>query len=161
MWERITRSTALGAVLDTALREAAGHGARRVGTDHLVLGLLHAPDTTPARALGITLTEARAALYALDRTALATVGIDIDRIDSPEPPARRLPLGRNSLTPGAWTQLRDAIDMTGVKTRRRAPNHLLRSLLTLNTPDPAAQLLTGAAVDRTAAAHRLAELDID
>ncbi|MGD1032906.1 MAG: Clp protease N-terminal domain-containing protein, partial [Candidatus Dormibacteria bacterium] len=42
-------------VLTSAAEEASRRGDRRVGTDHLLLGLLHQPDSRAARALGISL----------------------------------------------------------------------------------------------------------
>ncbi|MGA4987945.1 Clp protease N-terminal domain-containing protein [Nonomuraea bangladeshensis] len=47
----------LDQVLERARREAAGLGHRYVGTEHLLLGLLH--DETTAAALGVGLRQAR------------------------------------------------------------------------------------------------------
>ncbi len=54
-------------VLGSAAEEARRRGGRRLGTDHLLLGLLHDPDCAAARALQVDLTCARNALDALDR----------------------------------------------------------------------------------------------
>lgn len=159
MWDRIAKSTRLGAVLDAALHEAARQGAPRMGTDHLLLGLLGQPESLPARALGVTLAQARTALDSLDRAALAAIGLDLGRIESPDPPSRRMTLSRNGITSNAWAVLRCAVDATGVKTREQAPNHLLRSLLTLTTPDPSVELLTHLGIDRDTILVWLTELE--
>ncbi|MEC3957843.1 Clp protease N-terminal domain-containing protein [Nocardia sp. CDC153] len=161
MWDQMAKSTPLGAVLDAALHEAAQQGSTRVSTDHLLLGLLSAPDSIPARALAVTSEQGRTALDTLDRTALATLGLELDRhgIQAPSLGSRRIPLSRNILTPNAWTAIRRAIDATGVKTRHQAPNHLLRALLSLQPPDPANQLLTQLGIDQTATLNRLTNLE--
>jgi hypothetical protein len=64
-------------VLTSATEEARRRGDRRLGTDHLPLGLLHDEDSRAAKSLGVFLTDARAALDALDRAAPAAVGIEI------------------------------------------------------------------------------------
>ena len=65
----------------------ATRGDGRVGTDHIALAMLSDPDSDTARALGVELQQARAALQALDREALATVGMDAPA-DAPALPAR-------------------------------------------------------------------------
>ncbi|WP_280391393.1 Clp protease N-terminal domain-containing protein [Nocardia brasiliensis] len=161
MWDRIAKSTRLGAVLDAALREAAQQGAGRVGTDHLLLGLLNEPGSVPARALAVTTGQARTALDLLDHTALAALGLDLDLHAIPAPSLRpgRMPLSRNGVTSNAWTALRRAVDATGIKTRHQAPNHLLRALLSLPPPDPANQLLTQLGIDPATTLERLTELE--
>jgi Clp amino terminal domain, pathogenicity island component len=71
----------------SAAQEARRRGDRRIGTDHLLLGLLEDPNAEAARILGTDLGSARAASSELDRAALAAVGIDVDPWD-PEPPGR-------------------------------------------------------------------------
>lgn len=71
----------------SALSEATLRGDRRIGTEHLLLGVLHEPSSV--QALGTDLETARAALDALDRSALAAVGIDIQGIERPPIPASR------------------------------------------------------------------------
>jgi Clp amino terminal domain, pathogenicity island component len=68
-----------------AREEARRRGDRRVGTGHLVLGLLREPDV--AQVLGCDLGAAREALNALDRDALVAVGID-RALDAPPVPTR-------------------------------------------------------------------------
>lgn len=64
-------------VIGAAVAEARLRGDRRIGTEHLLLGVLRHPDTAAARALAVDLADARAALGALDREALAVLGIDV------------------------------------------------------------------------------------
>jgi aryl-alcohol dehydrogenase-like predicted oxidoreductase len=81
-------------VLGSAATEAHHRGDRRLGTDHLLLGLLHDPAGEPARALGVDLATARAADEALDRDALAAVGIGAEglTLQAETAAARRPPL---------------------------------------------------------------------
>ncbi|WP_280336909.1 Clp protease N-terminal domain-containing protein [Nocardia wallacei] len=161
MWDRIAKSTRLGAVLDAAQREAARHGSARVGTDHLLLGLLSEPASVPAQALAVTREQARTALTGLDHTALAALGLalDIRETEALPPRPRRTVLSRNGVSSNAWTVLRQAIDATTIKTRHHAPNHLLRALLSLPQPDPASQLLTELGIDPAATLVRLDGLE--
>ncbi|MBF6328418.1 Clp protease N-terminal domain-containing protein [Nocardia transvalensis] len=160
MWDRITKSNPFAAVLTAALDEAGRRGARRLGTDHLLLGLLHDPESAAARALNVTLDDAHSALDDLDRTALATIGLDVQALELPGPrPYKPLPLSRNNSTSNARAVLRDAVGATSLKTRRLAPNHLLRSLLTLTPPDPAVELFTHLGIDPHTTRERLAALE--
>jgi len=79
-------------VVAAALAEARLRGDRRIGTEHLLLGVLRLPDTEAARALGVDLATARDALAALDHDALAALGIVVG-----VPPARSPDDG-----PGLW-----------------------------------------------------------
>ena len=56
-----------------AREEARRCGDRRVGTDHLLLGLLHDPATVAV--LGVSLEQCRQALDSLDRGALESLGL--------------------------------------------------------------------------------------
>lgn len=56
-------------VLTSATEEARRRGDRRLGTDHLLLGLLHDEDSQAAHALRVSLAAARAASEALDVAA--------------------------------------------------------------------------------------------
>src|SRR6266705_657818 len=78
-------------LLTSAAGEARRRGDRRLGTEHLLLGLLHDAGSPPARALGVSLEAARAASGDLDLAALAAVGIRVEHAGrAPEPlPARR------------------------------------------------------------------------
>lgn len=147
-----------------AREEARRLGDRKVGTDHLLLGLLREP--MPAQAVGRDLQTARDALGALDQDALAAVGIetelDAPPIPAPEPidvPARptikavlhrRLPL-----TPAAKSALRES--SRGMRRRQHVvPQQVLLALLDLERPDPAAELLAALGVDPASVRERLA-----
>ena len=151
-----------------AREEARRRGDRRVGTEHLVLGLLREPDI--AQVLGCDLGAARDALDAMDRDALVAVGID-RALDAPPVPTREPALrgGRASLK----AVLADRLPMTPVAKRvleesgkghrrgraeRRWSLHaVLAALLRLAAPDPGAALLDALDVDRAAVSARLSE----
>ncbi|MEW1772727.1 Clp protease N-terminal domain-containing protein [Streptomyces sp. NPDC086777] len=140
------RATVTSAVEETTLR-----GDRRIGTEHLLLGVLRDPGA--ARAFGTDLETARAALDALDRSALAVVGIDVRGIERAPIPAsrKRTPFtsGARAVLPRALTETRKA------HSRRITPEHLLLALLDCEHPDPVAALLTELDIDRTAVRTRL------
>ncbi len=95
-------------LLTWATEEARRRGDRRLGTDHLLLALLHDPDSGPARALGVDLESARAASDALDRAALTAVGIEAGPFGLPatQVSVRRMP----PLTSGARSVLKRTIE---------------------------------------------------
>jgi ATP-dependent Clp protease ATP-binding subunit ClpA len=141
-------------VLTSAAEEARRRGDRRLGTDHLLLGLLHDRDSSVARALGIELEATRDASDALDRAALAAVGIQVDNLgDRPGPVyARRL----LPLTSGARAVIKRAVDETRkAKTQRIEARDFLVALLERERPDPAAELLAALNVDRSQVRNRL------
>ena len=143
-----------------AREEARRRGDRRVGTDHLVLGLLHHPEVVAA--LGVTLDAARQAFDGLDRRALASVGVAPD-LDAPPLPVRDLP-GRPTVrsilkdrlptTPAAKHALQEA-----GKPLRRGHHiealDILAEVLECAPPDPAATLLGALGVDIPAVRGRL------
>ena len=144
---------------DTAL-----NALRFEGTEHLYefsfvgifrRALLHDGDSRAAKALGVSLADARAALDALDRAALAAVGIEIQALGEGAPVSfgRGLP----PLTSGARAVFRRAID-EGRPSRsgRIETTHFLLALLSLQRPDPAAELLDTLGVDRAVVRQRLA-----
>ena len=145
-----------------AREEARRRGNRRVGTEHLVLGLLHDPEI--ASALGITLESAREALDSLDRQALRAIGI-APTLDAPLLPERELPSKPNvkavlkdrlALTPAAKSALQEA----GKSMRRGkhiVPQEVLVVVLGCESPDPAADLFSALGVDAAAARLRLAK----
>jgi len=142
-------------VLTSATEEARRRGDRRLGTDHLLLGLLHDEDSRAAKALGVSLADARAALDALDRAALAAVGIEIGALGGGAPVSfgRRLP----PLTSGARAVFKRAIDEgRPARSGRIETTHFLLALLSLQRPDPAAELLDTLGVDRAVVRQRLA-----
>jgi ATP-dependent Clp protease ATP-binding subunit ClpA len=141
-------------VLTSAAEEARRRGDRRLGTDHLLLGLMHDADSSVAQALGIDLAAARAAADALDQVALAAVGVNVAHLGDPPQPvyARRLP----PLTSGARAVLKRTIDQTRqARTHRIETRHFLLALLARERPDPAAELLAALGVDRSQVRNRL------
>ncbi|MFC9669747.1 MULTISPECIES: Clp protease N-terminal domain-containing protein [unclassified Streptomyces] len=135
----------------SALSEATLRGDRRIGTEHLLLGVLHEPSSVEA--LGADLETARAALDALDGSALAAVGIDIQGIERPPIPASRK---RTPFTSGARAVLPRALSETRKARRRRiTPEHLLLALLDCEQPDPAAELMAQLGIDRAAVRDRI------
>lgn len=141
-------------VLTSATAEARRRGDRRLGTDHLLLGLLHDEGSPAAKALGVAVADARAASDALDRAALAAVGIQIDTLGEGSPASfgRRFP----PLTSGARAVFKRAIDEARpFRGGRIDATHFLLALLSLRRPDPAAELLDALGVDPAAVRKRL------
>jgi len=142
-------------VLTAAADEARRRGDRRLGTDHLLLGILHDPASEPASALGVDLASARAAEDALDRAALAAVGIDAGELGPIEGAAGS---GRPPLTSGARAVLKRAVEQArAAKSARIETRHFLLALLACERPDPAADLLQELGVDAAAVRARLAD----
>ena len=142
-------------VLASATEEARRRGDRWLGTDHLLLGLLHEEGSRAAKSLGVSLADARAASDALDVAALAAVGIQTDALGAgpPAPFGRRLP----PLTSGARAVFKRATDEARpVKGGRIETTHFLLALLSLEPPDPAAELLGALGIDPVAVRERLA-----
>ncbi len=143
----------MGRVYLDAAAEARRRGDRRVSTEHLALALLVDQDSAPARALGISLGAARAALQELDRDALANLGISMPSAGPVIPGQVK---ERLRLTPAAREVL------TGLRReasgKRLGVQHVLLALLRQQKPDPAAELFDALAVDRTAVRNRLQEL---
>ena len=146
-----------------AREEARRRGDRKVGTEHLILGLLREP--VLAQALGCDLQTARDALDAMDHDALAAVGIGA-AFNAPPIPIDE-PINRPS-RPTLKAVLRDRLPMTpaakraleeSYKDRRRShhirPQQVLLTVLELDPPDPAAELIAALGVDRAAARQHL------
>jgi ATP-dependent Clp protease ATP-binding subunit ClpA len=136
-----------------ATAEAQRLGDRRIGTQHLLLALLHNPISLAVRTLAIDLDRARAALTELDRAALAAIGLDAAPLDEPVPvePRRRPPF-----TSGAKHVLHQAAERAlSERAGRVQERHVLAALLTLKPPDPAAQLFDALSIDTIDALHRL------
>jgi hypothetical protein len=146
-----------------AREEARRRGDRKVGTEHLILGLLREP--VLAQALGCDLRTARDALDAMDHDALAAVGIGAAfnappiPIDEPmkrplRPTLKAVLRNRLPLTPAAKT----ALEKSYKEIRRGhhvGPQQVLLTVLELEPPDPAAELIAALGVDRAAVRHRV------
>ncbi|MER6505306.1 Clp protease N-terminal domain-containing protein [Nonomuraea sp. NPDC048881] len=143
------------AVVSAALDEARQRGDRRLGTEHLLLGLLHDPAAEPARALGVDLAGARAALDELDREALRSIGLDLGQAPRATP-RRHPPVPGTALTSSARAVINAAIGATRRKTRPQAPRHLLLALLERDRHDPVARLIDQLGIDRAAVRARVA-----
>ena len=138
-------------VLTTAADEAHRRGDRRIGTDHMLLGLLHEP--AAAKLLGVRLEDARDASSTLDRAALASVGLEAPALDAPLPVRSRR---RPPFTSGAREVLKRSIDEArAVKAKHIEARHLLLGILARERPDPAAELLAAMEVDVASARDRL------
>jgi ATP-dependent Clp protease ATP-binding subunit ClpA len=136
-------------VVKAAQDEARRRGDRRLGTEHLFLGLLHDPETL--QAIGVDLPTARAGLDALDRAALVAIGIDLGDVDARIVPARKRP----PLTSNARSALNQAVRASRVKTRRRGATYLLLALLDLDRPDPVADLIGQLGLDASQIRSRI------
>jgi ATP-dependent Clp protease ATP-binding subunit ClpA len=141
-------------VLTSAAEEARRRGDRRLGTDHLLLGLLHDASSAVAQALGTDLESARDAADELDRAALAAVGVDVAHLGDPARPVfahRLLPL-----TSGARAVIKAALDETRrAGSKRIESRQFLLALLDRQRPDPAAELLQALGVDPSQVRDRL------
>jgi len=125
-----------------------------MGTDHLLLGLLHEP--AAAKLLGVDLEAARRASSDLDRAALAAVGFEANDLDPPMPIRSRR---RPPFTSGAREVLKRGIDEArAAKSRAIDTRHLLLGILTRERPDPAAELLAALAIDVADTRERLKRL---
>ena len=141
--------------------EARRRGDRKVGTEHVLLGLLH--EDAMARVLGVDLAAARAALDGLDRDALSAIGVGA----YPEPSATAVSRPRQ---PGLLEVLRQRMPMTATAKRlledasrglrRRLqipPERVLLALCDLEHPDAAGDLLDHLGVDRSRVRSTLAQ----
>ena len=149
MFERFAASTRTA--VRHGVEEAERRGDRRVGTDHLLLGVLR--DADSAALVGISVDQARASADALDRKALVAIGIDIGDFRPTAAPRTGI---RTQFTSGARSALqRTLVHTTTEKSRRIAPRHLLLALAEREQPDPAAALLSELQVDTAELRRRL------
>ncbi|MFI7697970.1 Clp protease N-terminal domain-containing protein [Nonomuraea sp. NPDC049480] len=145
------QKTPFHVVIKAAFEEARQRGDRRLGTEHLLLGLLHHPDS--ARVLGVDLEGARAALDDLDKEALRMLGIEVG--DLPNIPRKHKPVPSTALTSSARAVINQAIKATTMKTRsEEAHRKLALTLLAQRRPDPVAQLVDHLGIDRVAVRSR-------
>ncbi|MFI6734045.1 Clp protease N-terminal domain-containing protein [Nonomuraea sp. NPDC050451] len=142
-----------GVIVKAAFDEARQRGDRRMGTEHLLLGALH--DADLARALGVDVAGARAALDELDRAALRMLGLEVG--DMPQAPRKHPPVSSTALTSSARATINQAIKATTMKTRAaEAPRQLVLALLAQGRPDPVAGLIDHLRIDRAAVRSRWA-----
>ncbi len=135
--------------------EAKRRGDRRIGTDHLLLGLLHDPES--CRTLETDLESARAQLDTLDQQALESVGItlgDFGALNTPKGSSR------TTFTSAARSVIQESLILTTrEKARRITTRHLMLALLDRQVPDPAAVLLHNLGVDTAALKARIQNRD--
>ncbi|GAA3131831.1 MULTISPECIES: Clp protease N-terminal domain-containing protein [Nonomuraea] len=143
---------AVTVIVKAAFEEARLRGDRRLGTEHLLLGLLHHEQS--ARALGVDLAAARAALDELDRAALRMLGLEVG--DLPATPRKHPAVPATALTSSARAALNQAVKATTAKARNaEMPRHLALTLLGRRHPDPVAHLIDHLALDRSALRAKL------
>ncbi len=141
-----------------ASEEARGRGDRRVGTDHILLGLFEDPSIEVV--LGVSLQQARQALESLDQEALGLGS----GTDAPARPMRAVPKkprirdiaqkDRLRMTPAAKKVLEEAVKPNRRKTQVTA-EQVLAQILALQPPDPAAVLLGALGVNTSEVRRRL------
>ncbi|MET7329404.1 Clp protease N-terminal domain-containing protein [Nonomuraea sp. NPDC005650] len=142
-----------GVIVKAAFDEARQRGDRRLGTEHLLLGVLH--DADLARAVGVDVAGARAALDELDRAALRMLGLEVG--DLPRSPRKHPQVPGTALTSSARATINQAIKATTLKTRAaEAPRQLVFALLAQGRPDPVAGLIDHLGIDRVAVRGRCA-----
>ena len=135
--------------MEQALDEAKRRGDTRLGTDHLLLGVLHDPRAIGL--LGADLADARSAMDRLDVAALAAVGVDSDVTLTA---SRRGSRPRWSV--GAQHVLRESVrDAKLRRVKAIGVDSVLRSLLGRPAPDPAQDLLAEMGIDADALRTRL------
>jgi ATP-dependent Clp protease ATP-binding subunit ClpA len=144
-----------------ASEEARRRGDRRIGTDHVLLGLFEDPSIEVV--LGVTLQQARQALESLDQEALGALGMG-SGTDAPPLPMRAVPKkptiravmkkDRLRMTPAAKRVLEEAVKPMRRKTQVTA-QQVLAQILTLQPPDPAAVLLGALGVNTSEIRRRL------
>ncbi|MBH0109941.1 Clp protease [Salinibacterium sp. NG22] len=150
MFEKLAQSART--VVEDARHEAARRGDRRLGTDHLLLALLHEEEL--AQAVGVDAATAAEAAQQLDRDALTAIGVDLGSFN---PTAHAAASKRVPLTAGAKATLQHTLVSAATeKARTVTSRHILLALLDRREPDSAAVLLTALAVDRAAVRESLA-----
>ncbi|MEW9547261.1 Clp protease N-terminal domain-containing protein [Nonomuraea sp. NPDC050783] len=144
-----------GVIIKAAAEEARQRGDRRMGTEHLLVGLLHHEPC--AQALGVDAAAARAALEELDRESLRMLGLEVGDDLPARRPRRHPPIGGGSLTSNARAVVGHAVKHTTLRTRDKVgPALVALALLDRKRPDPVAQLIDRLGIDRPAVRARLA-----
>ena len=147
---------ARNALLTAAAEEATRQGDRRIGTEHLLLALLHDPKSRAAQALNVSLDAARVASHTLDVAALTSLGITVASVPDARPRARIRRL--RPLTSGAREVLvRSINESRASKSRQVDTTHFLLALLECQEPDPAAQLMRALKVSPDDVRSRLSD----
>jgi ATP-dependent Clp protease ATP-binding subunit ClpA len=146
-------SSGIGAIILAAIAEAQQRGDRLLGSEHLFLGLLHEPDSAAVKALGVDLSDARAALETLDRAALAAIGLDVGEL----PMASRAPWRKGPrMSSAARAVINHAVkEASRTKARHVGTIHMALALLDSEPPDPLAALMAELGIDRAAVRERL------
>jgi ATP-dependent Clp protease ATP-binding subunit ClpA len=148
---RFSRTTVIA--VHGASEEAQLRGDPRIGTEHLLLGLLRDAGAGPAGILGVDLAAARTALHSLDVQALQAFGVDPEGF-APLAVVRRK--RHRALTSRAKAALqRTVVDAARTGSRRAEPVHLLAALLAGSRPDPALDVLDRLGIDADAVRARL------
>jgi ATP-dependent Clp protease ATP-binding subunit ClpA len=143
------------AAVAAAVDEAQRRGDTRIGSEHLLLGLLHEANSSAVRAIGVDLDSARRALHAMDVDALAAVGVDIGGL---APPTSAKVRRHRPFTAAAKGVMRRTVaGAQGRRARRLEPTDMLLALLDCGPHDPAAQLLGRLGVDASAVRSRLSD----
>jgi ATP-dependent Clp protease ATP-binding subunit ClpA len=146
-------SKAARAAVAAAVDEAQRRGDARIGTEHLLLGLLHQGESPAVRAVGVDLDSARRALHAMDVDALAAIGIDVSGLD-PATPARTR--NHRPFTAAAKGVMRRTVaEAQRRRAKRLESTDLLLALLDAGPHDPATELLSRLGVDPAAVRSRL------
>jgi ATP-dependent Clp protease ATP-binding subunit ClpA len=154
MLHRLSRRT--HDCIDAAAAFASQRGDHRIGTEHLLLGLVHDPQSQAVAALGVDAAAVRAELDAFDDEALASVGIETTAPSAAEPGRAALRFGSGTLTAGARSVLGRMVRRADAdRARLMTPEHLTAALLDGEHPDPASDLLDRLRVDRERARTRL------
>ncbi len=150
-------SSGFGAIILAAIDEARQRGDRLLGSEHLFLGLLHERDSDAVKALGVDLSVARTALEALDRAALAAIGLDIGEL----PIASRAPLRKGPRMSSSARAVinRAAKNATRTKARQVWSTQMALALLAAEPPDPVAALMAQLKIDKAAVRERLNRIE--
>ncbi|MDJ0313474.1 Clp protease N-terminal domain-containing protein [Arthrobacter sp. H35-D1] len=150
MFERFAPSAR--ETVTSAVKEAQMRGDRRIGTDHLFIGMLH--DQEIIDTLGVTLQRARDVDADFDSTALRAIGLNLSGAASTwsTPPK----MSRTPFSTGAKNVMKSAL-ATAVASHSRTINvhQIAVALLSLKAPDPAAALAVGLGIDPTEAIAKL------
>jgi hypothetical protein len=150
---------ARAAVLSAAQASARRRGDGRIGTDHLLIGVVTSGNEITRRA-GLSVEGLHEALDRLDGSALGAFGIEAasEALLACSPVLgphlgrkrlhRRIPARHLPLTAGAKRSLKKSVQLAlDHRHRRINTNHLLAALSTGGHNDPAVRLLRSSAVD--------------